>query len=247
MFAQKQTRYAFATLLVLLISLALTLTACGGKSSIKGKWEQVSETPLVLFLGGPGTLWEFFDDGTVSIGVMGNVSGHYSWPDNSHLKIEFQQGTGLVYEFAASGDEITLQDPSTQSVITLKRYKEFPPTAQSLAGDWKKDTPDESRCFLGLGLDSAPGQISFGADGTFSISQEADFLSTGISLYGQFSTSGNSLHISATGTKTETGLFGGTTQEQIGGEMSCQVTVSHSRLLFKDDQGGVTLYVRAQK
>jgi hypothetical protein len=238
MFSQKQTRYAFATLLVLLMSLALTLTACGGKSSIKGKWEQVSETPLALFFGGPGTLWEFFDDGTVSIGVMGNVSGQYSWPDNSHLKIEFQQGVGLVYEFAASGDEITLKDPSTQSVITLKRYREFPPTAQSLAGDWKKDTPDKSRCFLGLGLDSAPGQISFGADGTFSVQQEGGFFSNSISLYGQFSTSGNSLNISATGTKNKA---------QIGGEMSCQVTVSHTRLLFKDDQGHVTLYVRSQK
>jgi len=77
MFSQKQNHYAFATLLVLLI---LTLTACGGKSSIKGRWEQVSETPLALFFGGPGTLWELFDDETVSIGKRN------SWPDNSHLK-----------------------------------------------------------------------------------------------------------------------------------------------------------------
>ena len=77
MFSQKQNHYAFATLLVLLI---LTLTACGGKSSIKGRWEQVSEPPLALFFGGPGTLWEFFDDETVSIGKRN------SWPDNSHLK-----------------------------------------------------------------------------------------------------------------------------------------------------------------
>jgi len=68
MFSKKQTRYAFANFLVLLIGLSLTLTACGGKSSIKGRWEQVSETPLAIFFGGPGTLWEFFDDGRVSIG-----------------------------------------------------------------------------------------------------------------------------------------------------------------------------------
>jgi len=169
---------------------------------------------------------------------MGNVSGRYSWPDNSHLKIEFQQGAGLVYEFAASGDEITLKDPSTQTAITLRRYKEFPPTSQSLAGAWEKETPDESRCFLGLGLDNAPERINFGADGIFSVQQEGSWFSSSISLYGQYSTSGNTLHISATGTKNA---------KQIGGKMSCQVTVSHFRLLFKDDQGGVTLYVRAQK
>ncbi|MGC8947461.1 MAG: hypothetical protein ACP5N6_15050 [Anaerolineae bacterium] len=183
----------------------------------------------------------------MSIGVMGNVAGKYSWPDGDHLKIEFAQGQGLVYEFTRSGNEITLKDPSTQSVIILQRYEELSPSPQSLAGTWQKDSPDDSQCFSGLGLDSAPRQISFAADGIFSAQEEAGFFSTGVSLYGQFSVEGKTLHISATGTKTETGLFGGTSQEQIGGELICQVTVSHSRLLFKDNQNRTTLYVRAQK
>lgn len=253
MSARKAYRYTFIIFLAVLTSLAFILAACGGKSSIKGKWEQTSgESSLILF-GGTGTLWEFFDDGTVSISsVMGNISGKYSWPDSSHLKIELAQGVGvvgvgIVYEFSPSGDEITLKDPSTQSVIVLKRYQELSPSSQSLAGTWTKDTPDDSQCFVNLGLDSAPQQMSFGADGTFSIQDEAGLFSAGISLYGQFSVDGNTLRINATGTKTETGLFGGTSQEQIGGELNCQVTVSHSRLLFKDGQGRVTLYVRAQK
>lgn len=235
--------------LMVLAALAFILTACGGKPSIKGKWEQVSGE--FLFFGGPGTLWEFFEDGTVSIGVIGNIAGKYSWPDSTHLKIELVQGgfigAGVVYEFAQSGDQITLRDPSTQSTIVLKRYKEFSPSPNVLAGDWRKDSPDDSQCFSAFGLDYAPEKIHFGTDGSFSVQSEAGLFSTGISLYGQFSTSGNNLRISATGTKTEVGLFGGESQKQIGGELSCQVTISHSRLLFKDDQGRVTLYVRAEK
>lgn len=249
MSARKAYRYTFIIFLAVLTSLAFILAACGGKSSIKGKWEQISGEPSLFFFGGAGTLWEFFDDGTVSIGVMGNISGKYSWPDSSHLKIEVSQfgiAQGIVYEFSRSGDEIILKDPSTQSVITLRRYEELPLNPQSLAGTWEKGTPDDSQCYLSLGLDSAPQEVSFGTDGTFSIQQEAGLFGDGISLYGQFSVDGNTLRINATGTKTEIGLFE-TRQEQIGGELNCQVTVSHSRLLFKDTQGRVTLYVRTQK
>lgn len=237
MFAQYQKRGIFPVLLILLTSVAYVLSACRGNPSIKGKWEQTSGVWVFL---GPGTFWEFFDDGTVSIA---DVAGKYSWPDNSHLKIEFQGQVSNVYEFARSGDEITLRDSYTQEVITLKRYKELFPSPESLAGTWKKERMlDESQCFLALGI-YAPDYITFGADRTFSVQQEASFLSEGVSLYGQFSVSGNSLRISATGTKTSDG----TNQKQIGGELNCQVTVSHSRLLFKDDRGRVTLYVRVRK
>lgn len=258
MFTQKadQKRSALATLLILVGGLTLVLGACGGRPSIKGKWEQISGEILwysIFGYAGPGTLWEFFDDGTVSIGVMlGNVSGKYSWPDSSHLKIEMSQGSGIVssgivYEFSRSGDEIVLKDPSTQSVITLRRYEELSLSPQSLAGVWEKDIPDESRCFVALGIESAPAQIEFKTDGTFSVQQEGGFLiGDGISLYGQFLVKGDNLQISATGTRTDVGLWG-ETQEQIGGEINCQVTVSHSRLLFKDADGKVTLYVRTQK
>jgi hypothetical protein len=235
-------------LLVLYASLLMALTACGGKLSIAGKWEQISEGPSLILFGGPGTLWEFFDDGTVSIGVMGNVAGKYSWPDDTHLKIEFAQGQGLVYEFTRSENEITLKDPSIQSIVILRRYEELSPSPQSLAGTWQKgsDSPDESQCFSGLGLDSAPRQVSFAGDGTFSAQEEISFfVNTSISLHGQFSLEGNTLRISATGTKTES-LLGETSEEQIGGELVCQVTVSHSRLLFRDNRDRTTLYVRAQ-
>lgn len=215
---------------------SLRINSLWGKPSIKGRWEQISEEPL-LFLEGPGTLWEFFEDGTVSIGVMGNISGQYSWPDKAHLKIELSGdflGAGLVYEFTQSGDEITLRDPSTQSTIVLKRYKEFSPGPNVLAGDWQKDSPDDSQCFSAFGLDYASEKITFGADGSFSVDEEVSSLT----MCGQFSSRRNNLLISATGTKG---------QEQIGGELNCQVTISHSRLLFRDDQGRVTLYVRAEK
>lgn len=222
---------------MVLTALAFALAACGGKPSIKGRWEQISEGSLLLFSGGPGTLWEFFEDGTVSIG---DFSGQYSWPDNAHLKIEMAQGVGLVYEFTQSGDEITLRDPSTQSTIVLKRYKEFSPGPNVLAGDWQKDSPDGSQCFSAFGLDYAPEKITFGADGSFSVDEDVRFIvpRKHMTLYGQFSSRRNNLLISATGTKG---------QEQIGGELNCQVTISHSRLLFRDDEGRVTLYVRAEK
>jgi hypothetical protein len=258
MSAQKRIRYNFVVLLILLTSLVFVLSACGGKSSITGRWEQISGKVEKSLIFKPGTLWEFFDDGTVSISEVvegvGNISGKYSWPDSSHLKIEpsIQWIAGVVYEFARSGDEITLTDPSAQTVIVLRRYKEFSPSPQSLAGTWEIGF-HHSQCFLGLGLDAPPQEVSFGTDGTFSVSAPPyEFFSLGpstISLYGQFSVNGNRLDISATGTKTEKGLFGlgETKEEQIGGEVNCQVTVSHSRLLFRDDQGQVTLYVRAQK
>ncbi len=239
-----QKRSTLPVLLMLVVTVTSVLVACGGKPSIKGKWEQVSSEAALIFFGGTGTLWEFFDDGTVSIGVMGNISGKYSWPDSSHLKIEFAQGLGIVYEFSRSGDEITLKDPSTQELIVLKRYTELPPNSQSLAGRWEKQNPDDSKCFLSMGLEDAPDKIDFGRDGTFSV--QATF----VSMYGQYFVKDNFLTISATGTKTETidlGFFsmGGQTQTPIGGELKCEVSVSHSRLLLKDEQGQITLYVRA--
>lgn len=237
----------YAILSILLISLAFVLVACGDKPSIKGKWEQISGAPTLPLFGGTGTVWEFFDDGTFSISVLGNISGKYSWPDSSHLRFEAAHGVGVVYELSQSGDELTLKDPSSQTVTTLRRYEELSPSTQSLAGAWERETLGDSQCFLGLGLDSAPQQASFGADGPFSAQQEGVLYSDGISLLGRYSLDGNTLHISATGTVTKTGLLGGTSQEQIGGESKCLVTVSHSRLLLKDDQGRVTLYVRRQQ
>jgi len=55
------------------------------------------------------------------------------------------------------------------------------------------------------------------------------------------------VHIAASGTRTSTGLFGGTTEEQVGGQLTCDITLSHSRLVFRDDQGKISVFVRAKE
>lgn len=234
---QHKSLHQFRWLSAILI-LAVLLTACGSsKSSVIGKWEVVSGTSV-------GTLYEFFQDGTV---VVGGFASKYSWPDQTHMKIEMG-GLGIVYEYTLSGDELTLKDSFSQSVLTLKKYREFNLNAQVIAGTWERSYPDNSECFKGLGIEMTPQEIIFGVDGNFSLNDSVNLgvMGSGLSMNGQYTTNGNSLHVEASGTQTNSGILGfGASQTQVQGAFDCAVTVSNSRLTFKDVQGQTTVFVKA--
>lgn len=225
------------------IALVISLVSCGGKPSVTGKWEQTAGSTLFIMTGSVGSLWEFFDDGTVNIG---GLAFKYSWADKTHLKLEMVGSFGLVFEFALSGDELILKDSSSQTAITLKRYQELSPTLQTLAGKWERRSPSDSQCFRGLGLDYDPSPIQIQADGNFQV-QDEGILSSGMTMNGQVSVNGARISIVASGTRTSTGLFGGTSKEQVGGQLTCDITLSHSRLVFRDDQGKISVFVRAKE
>ena len=226
---------SFSSLIMILV-LAASLAACSSsKQSIIGKWEQTSGS-------GIGSIYEFFKDGTVS---MGTFAGNYTWPDSSHLKIEYAAGAGLIYETTLTGDELTLKD-SSQNTMVFKRYKEFTPSPQVIAGSWKLSYPDESECLKALGLDYSPSQIVFDSNVTIKIEESSSIVIAGsaTSMSGQFSFSGNQINMSASGTKSSSSLFGSTETQPISGEVSCGATLSNARLTFTDSQGKTTLYVR---
>ncbi len=230
-------------LLTMILVPVILLSACNSSpQSIVGKWEQTSGD-------GIGSIYEFFKDGTVSEGGM---AGTYSWPDSTHLKIEM---LGIqVYEATLTGDELTLKE-SDQNMIVLKRYREFAPTSQGIAGSWGLNSPDESECFKVFGLDSSPSQIEFDSNGAVKIenypSTSLGFfsISTGerdLAVSGQFSFSGNQIKISAHGTKVSSSSLGEQQMQQISGEVICNVTLSNARLTFTDNQGKTTLYTRKE-
>ncbi|MBU4352977.1 MAG: hypothetical protein KJ939_07920 [Nanoarchaeota archaeon] len=233
---QYKSLHQFRWLSAILI-LAVLLTACGSsKSSVIGKWEVVSGTSV-------GTLYEFFQDGTVAVG---GFASKYSWPDQTHMKIEMG-GLGIVYECTLSGDELTLRDSSSQSVLTLKKYKEFNLNAQVIAGTWERSYPNNSGCFKGLGMEMTPQEIILGADGSFTLNDNVNLgiIGSGLSMNGQYTISGNGLHVTASGTQTNSGILGmGASQTQVQGEFNCAATISNSRLTFSDAQGQ-TVFTRA--
>lgn len=216
---------------------AIFLIAAQPPPPIVGKWEQVSGTS---FLSGTGALWEFFEDGTLTIN---GYAVRYSLPDQSHLKLEFGQAAGLVYPFTLTADEFRITDPNSQSQIMFRRYRELPLTAQTLAGTWE-GLSTNIQCFGGLGLESAPLRFAFTADGSFAIQDDRLFSKT--FLLGHFTVSGNRVHITAAGTVTTSGFLGGNKQEEVGGEAECEAAVSHARLIFKDTQGESTSYTRSE-
>lgn len=102
------------------------LVGCGDSNPpVVGKWVKVTDpgSGLIMdpILGLPfGEVIEFFPDGTVSIRSQ---AAKYSWPDNSHLKIEYIAGIGNVYEAVVSGDQLTLKGASDAGTTILKHRK----------------------------------------------------------------------------------------------------------------------------
>jgi hypothetical protein len=211
-------------------------------SAIAGKWELDN-----------GTVYEFFPDGTVSMSGFFSIASNYSFPDLTHIKIETGK-LATVYEYTLSGNELTLVNDA--SVLAFKKYAEFKLDAQVIAGTWNSSSPDKSECFKGsvastaqeitLGADKTPQAVTFGGDGTFSLSEDGyyNFL-----MNGQYTVNGDRLHITASGAHEDPGVGGiviGTpAQIQVQREFDCAVTVSNSRLTFKDALGQSTVFVRA--
>lgn len=176
-----------------------------------------------------GTL-EFFKDGTVSIN---GFAYHYSFPDESHLKIQGGEGGGILYEYSLSGDKLILK--SGEEIRVYMPYKEFTPSPKSIAGTWYGGYGISHRFFkdLGIGMIDLP-QINFGEDGSFSLSGEEDWGLYKYSLSGKFSINHRNLHISASG--NERYLFGG--EKKLQGESVCYIELlTNSKLVLKDDEG----------
>lgn len=70
---------------VVIVALLVSGVFAGAKTAIVGKWESED-----------GTAMQFFKDGTLtsSSGLL-PVSGHYSFLDNSHLRIEYDGLFGI--------------------------------------------------------------------------------------------------------------------------------------------------------
>lgn len=228
-------------LLAVLITTIL-LTACtSSNSSIVGKWEVVSGTNgSGISITDIGSLYEFFQDDTVSID---DTAGKYSWPDQIHIKIEAGP-RAIIFTYNLIGEGLTLTNPSFQTNIVLKKYKEFVLSPQVIAGTWKHiSSNNNDGCFKQLGIETMPQEIIFGADGTFSLNNNGSMLiGFGPSMNGQYNINGNTLHISASGTDA---TFSSAGQAQaIHGEFDCSVIVSNSRLTFQNVDGQNTLFVR---
>jgi len=94
----------FSGILLLTVVLLLTgLLSCSIKNAIIGSWQDTS-----------GNTMQFFRDGTYTSGGLLPTNGTYSFPDKSHVKIEF---TGLlsiagaqIYECKIDGNKLVLTD-----------------------------------------------------------------------------------------------------------------------------------------
>lgn len=99
-------------LLVLMLAMLL-LVGCSSKGAVVGKWQDQS-----------GQTMTFLNDGTVTTGGLLNVTGKYSFPDNSHIKIELEGLWSLagpqVYEFRIDGGKLVLKDSFKNENILTK-------------------------------------------------------------------------------------------------------------------------------
>lgn len=216
---------------------------------IVGKWEVVTGQ-------GVGDLYEFFPDGTIDLGGGIPLDSKYSYPDQTHIKIEMGS-MAMIYKYTLSGDTLTLTSDS--ATRTLKRYVEIPVSVQFISGSWKKSYPNRSTCFTGLGLSDFQ-EITFGADGIFSLQGGSDTqrLHYGIAMSGMYAINGSRLHIVASGVGNSVSvtrmpsLFNYSPTPtpipplQLQGEVNCTVTASLTRLNFIDDLNQYTVFIRIE-
>jgi hypothetical protein len=111
-----------AWLSVLLIAIiAVTLTACGEKSPLIGKWQYVEDE---------GMYFEFFSDGRVEMGVEPNLfSGTYEETGEKEVTLTLVSLNGeiadeseqLVLEYSFSEDDLVLTNgEATATFIPVK-------------------------------------------------------------------------------------------------------------------------------
>jgi hypothetical protein len=94
------------------------------QQAIIGQWEEVSGPDFFLTRGEvPGTLIEFFVDGTVSVtDVVGGSccwAGEYTWVDNTHVKISV--AFPFVSTVSINGDTLTLTTADDQMLVLKRR------------------------------------------------------------------------------------------------------------------------------
>ncbi|MGD9142705.1 MAG: DUF5640 domain-containing protein [Dehalococcoidia bacterium] len=116
-----KTRWILSGLLILLLVLAaVTLTACGGASSLVGKWEYAEEEVYM----------EFFNDGQMEMGDgYTTMICTYEETGDKEITLTLVSVNGevmdgeedVVLEYSISGDELTLDDGETP--ITVTRMK----------------------------------------------------------------------------------------------------------------------------
>lgn len=101
------------------LGLCLTMTAllagCSKPENvIIGKWRATGR--------GRGTM-EFLKDGTV---VFSGHGGHYTFPDDQHIKLDANDGSAAVWGYRIDGDKLFLTTDSTGEgkPVELHRVKE---------------------------------------------------------------------------------------------------------------------------
>jgi hypothetical protein len=72
------------------------------EKEIIGKWEDEN-----------GLIYEFFPDGTIS---NNGIAGKYSFPDNTHIKIEYL-GMTIVHEYNLSNNILTMGNMKLRRII----------------------------------------------------------------------------------------------------------------------------------
>jgi hypothetical protein len=132
----KKHFHAFGTLSAILIVVSVLLTACGGSSSVIGKWQHIpnpTPTPpptptstgslLGDLLGGGSTGYstscdlfypnsvEFFKDGTYA-GQLGYMwgGGNYNVVENGRITLDTMGGGMAAYNFSVSGNMLIFTD-----------------------------------------------------------------------------------------------------------------------------------------
>lgn len=216
---------------------------------IIGKWEVVAGQ-------GYGDLYEFFPDGTLDLGGDLPMGTKYSYPDNTHIKIEMGS-LAMIYEYTVSDDTLTLTADSTTR--TLKRYVEIPVDAQMILGSWERKYNRQSACFTGLGVSDFE-KITFGAGGIFGLYDGVDIqrFYEKITMEGTYTVNEGRVFIAASGLgygpdRMHMAVMPSNSPTPtpippllFQGELNCAVTVSITRLNFIDDQNRVTVFIRTE-
>ena len=99
---------------VILVIVAVLLSACGAKSTIKGQWQL-----------GSGDILEFADDGVLRFTSLGvTLTGTYEFIDDDTLQVVMDGLLGfttLTYDVRIDGDTLTL---TTNGIaLTYNRIK----------------------------------------------------------------------------------------------------------------------------
>lgn len=226
-----------------------TIFPVTSSKGIVGKWEVVAGQ-------GFGDLYEFFPDGTLDLGGDLQMDTKYSYPDNTHIKIEMGN-LAMIYEYTILDDTLMLTVNSTTR--TLKRYVEIPVDAQMILGSWERKYISKSTCFTGLGVSDFEN-ITFGAGGNLGLYDGVDIqrFYQKITMEGTYTVNDGRVFIAASGfgyapdrMQIQVMPSGNPTMTPVPplslqGEVNCAVTVSITRLNFIDDQNRVTVFIRTE-